>query len=211
MRPRIKICGLTRLEDARFCAAAGADYLGFVLAEDSPRRVDPDLAREIVGWVYGPLTVGVFRDARLDHVNRVARHVGFDLVQLHGSESPDYCRAVEAPVIKAVAVTPDARAHDLEREVERYRDRVRYVLLDTSVRGSSGGTGQTFDWPVASRVVEGNDTFVAGGIGPHNILTVAEQLNPFGLDVSSGAEDSPGVKSFEKVSALLDTLRETST
>ena len=94
MRTRIKICGLTRLEDARYCAAAGADYLGFVFAEESPRCVDADLARDIVGWVYGPSTVGVFKDADPDEVNRVARLVGFDLVQLHGSETPEYCRAI---------------------------------------------------------------------------------------------------------------------
>ena len=205
---KIKICGLTRLEDARYCAASGADYLGFILAEDSPRRITPDLAREIVGWVYGPLTVGVFRNAESAFVNQVAQQVGFDLVQLHGNESPDYCRAIYAPVIKAISVSDEMTGDALMREAARYSESVQHVLLDTSVGGASGGTGVTFDWGVASSVVDPGSTFVAGGLSPLNVAAVIDQLKPFAVDVSSGVEESPGIKSFDKVTALFDAIND---
>ena len=208
MKTRIKICGLTRLEDARYCAASGADYLGFILAEDSPRRITPDLAREIVGWVYGPLTVGVFRNAESAFVNQVAEQVGLDLVQLHGNESPEYCRAIDAPVIKAISVSDEMTGDALMREVARYSESVQHVLLDTSVGGASGGTGVTFDWGVASSVVDSGSTFVAGGLSPLNVATVIDQLKPFAVDVSSGVEESPGIKSFDKVAALFDAIND---
>ena len=206
MRTRIKICGITRLEDARYCAAAGVDYLGFILAAGSPRAVDPHLAREIVNWVYGPLTVGVFRDQDVEFINRVARDVGFDLVQLHGSETPEQCRAVEPPVIKAIAINPSTSAADLEREVQRYRSSAKHLLFDTSIGGTTGGTGKPFDWQVAAAQVDPATSFVAGGIGPENVREVIAQLEPFAVDVSSGVEESPGVKSFERINALLDAV-----
>jgi phosphoribosylanthranilate isomerase len=208
MKTRIKICGLTCLEDARFCAAAGADYLGFILADSSPRQITPELAREIVSWVYGPLTVGVFRDAEVDFVNRVAEQVGFDLVQLHGNESPEYCREMDAPVIKAIPVGPQTTREDLLREMDRFDDFVQHLLLDTAVGGSSGGTGIPFDWQLASDAVDSARTIVAGGISPLNVVDAIDQLHPFAVDVSSGVEKSPGIKSFDKISALFDAVNQ---
>jgi len=209
MKTRIKICGLTRLEDARFCAAAGADYLGFVLARHSPRFVDPVAAKEIVGWVYGPLSVGVFVDEEPETVNRVVREVGFDLVQLHGSETVDICRAIEAPVIKALHVGPETRGEDLGAAIEKYQGTVQHILFDTSVGGESGGTGKTFDWEIVAGLIDPQTAFVAGGIGPENACDVIARLTPFALDVSSGVEAAPGIKSFEKVTALLDAVAAT--
>ena len=105
-------------------------------------------------------------------------------------------------------MTPETTAEDLEREIEQYRADVRHVLLDTSVGGSSGGTGKTFDWSMATGLVDAESMFVAGGLGPDNILDAISQLNPYGVDVSSGVEEAPGVKSFEKVSALIDSVRD---
>lgn len=207
MRTLIKICGLTRLEDARYCAAAGADYLGFVLSERSPRAVSPDQAKEIVGWLYGPQTVGVFVDADPGYVNEVARDVGFDLVQLHGSESPEECAQMEAPVIKAIGVGPNATGESLSQTLDSYRNVVQHVLLDTSMAGVNGGTGRPFDWEVVRDLVRRQQTFVAGGLNPENVQRMIGTLRPFALDVSSGVEESPGVKSFELVSALIDLVR----
>ena len=206
MKTLVKICGLTRLEDARFCAAAGADYLGFVLAKESPRFITPDKVKEIIGWVYGPKTVGVFVDADPSYVNEIAQEIGFDLVQLHGNESVEECRRIDAPIIKAIAVRPDTTAADLEMEIGRYGDSIRHVLLDTSIRGVSGGTGQTFDWAVATDTVRRHDTFVAGGVNSGNVVRVIQHLDPFAIDVATGVEDSPGIKDFEKVSTLLETV-----
>ncbi len=207
MTPRVKICGLTRLEDARYCAAAGADFLGFVMVEGSPRFVSPDLAKDLVSWVYGPKTVGVFANADPSFVNRVAAEVGFDLVQLHGDEGVELCREVEPPVIKAVPISGETSATDLIASVEEYAAVCRYVLLDTAVGGASGGTGQTFDWTIAQELAQSDrKLFVAGGLTPGNVRDVIDLIGPFGIDVSSGVEESPGVKSFEKITALMDAV-----
>lgn len=204
MKTRVKICGLTSLEDARFCAAAGADYLGFVLVESSPRHVTPDHAREIVAWIRGPRTVGVFSDADPDTVNRVVRDVGFDMVQLHGRESVSDCRRILAPVIKVIPVTSETPEPDLETDIECYRDVSEFILLDTAVNGATGGTGRTFDWQIAVQAARRISLFMAGGLSPDNVSAAVQRVHPFGVDVSSGVEAAPGVKDFDKVTSFID-------
>ncbi|MBT8399113.1 MAG: phosphoribosylanthranilate isomerase, partial [Rhodothermia bacterium] len=169
MNPRLKICGITNLEDARFCAAAGVDYLGFVFHQKSPRCISTELAKDINEWIIGPQAVGVFVDEDVDVVNQVADSVGLDLVQLHGTESAQYCGLVEAPVIKALGIAPGTSQDDLVRAAEGYRDAADYLLLDSRVDGRSGGTGISFDWRLARPVCQDRPVFLAGGLRAGNV------------------------------------------
>lgn len=206
MDVKIKICGLTSLADARYCAGAGADYLGFIQHPESPRYIAPDQAREIIDWLYGPTPVGVFVDADADTVNRTADAAGFELVQLHGDEPPALCRAVERPVIKALRVAEETTAEALLAEVERYAEVADYLLLDTDRGGRFGGTGEAFDWSVAREVAQGLPMFLAGGLTPENVGAAVEAVRPFAVDVSSGVEQAPGVKDFDRLADFFDAL-----
>lgn len=204
---KIKVCGITRLEDARFCAGAGADFLGFIQHEESPRYVSPDAAREIIAWLYGPRPVGVFVDIPADRANAIAEEAGFELVQLHGAESPSYCAEMSLPVIRAVRVFPESTADDLAREMDRYVDRVEYFLLDTGKAGFAGGTGIPFAWEKAAGLAERYPLFLAGGISAENVARAVEVVQPLGIDASSGLESSPGVKDFDKLVQFFDAVR----
>jgi len=204
MPPKLKICGITTLEDARYCAAAGADYLGFIQYEDSPRYVAPETAREIIGWMYGPEAVGVFVNATAEVVNEVAEAAGFALVQLHGTEPPEVCARIEHPVIKALHVTPLTTAADLRALMTLYAPQVAFFLLDTSKTGLWGGTGASFDWAVAQDLARDFPLFLAGGLGTGNIAEAVRTVQPYGIDLSSSVEATPGVKDFDKLTAFFD-------
>lgn len=206
MTTKLKICGITRLEDARYAAAAGADYLGFIQYRGSPRYVEPDRVRTIVDWVYGPDPVGVFVDASADHVNRIAEEAGFKLVQLHGDEPVFEVALVERPVIKALRIAPDLTSSTLRRRLRDYEDVVDYFLLDTHSHVRHGGTGVPFDWDVARRLSEDYDLFLAGGIDAGNVRTGIRTLQPYAVDVSSALESSPGVKDFSKIDAFMSSF-----
>ena len=118
----VKICGLTNLEDARFCAGAGADFLGFIQYPKSPRYVAPEVAATIIAWVYGPESVGVFVNEEAATVNRVAEAANFALVQLHGDEPPELCAQIERPVIKAFRLRPETTVDQMRRKMESYRE-----------------------------------------------------------------------------------------
>lgn len=206
MTTKLKICGITRLEDARYCAAAGADYLGFIQYEKSPRYIEPERARQIVEWVYGPVPVGVFVDAPADVVNRTASKAGFQAVQLHGNEPVFEVARVELPVIKALHVAPDTSADDLRRLFRDYEDVVDYFLLDTYSADLHGGTGRTFDWDTARSAISEHRTFLAGGVGASNVATAVAELRPYAVDVSSSVESAPGIKDFEKLDAFFQAF-----
>lgn len=204
MSIKLKICGITELADARYCAAAGADYLGFVQYAPSPRYVAPEMVRQIVEWLYGPEPVGVFVDAPADEVNRTADAAGFTLVQLHGSEPPALCAQIDRPVIKALAVGPDTTPEALRRQMEAYAPHVAYFLLDTQQAGLPGGTGEVFDWEKARSLTADFPLFLAGGLGVHNVEEAVRTLRPFGVDLSSSVEAAPGRKDFDKLAAFFE-------
>jgi phosphoribosylanthranilate isomerase len=207
MRVQLKICGITRLEDARYCAAAGADYLGFIQYEASPRYVAPAQVAEILAWVYGPVAVGVFVDAPADAVNRTAEEVGFGFVQLHGDETPAACSEVERPLIKAVRVRPGDTADALRNRMDPYRPHVAYFLLDTHSASARGGTGRPFDWRVARDLARHYPLFLAGGLGTHNLAEAVRTVRPHGIDLSSSLEEAPGVKDVDKLAAFFDAFQ----
>lgn len=195
----VKICGITNEDDALFAVAMGADALGFVFAP-SPRQVAVqavyDITRRLPPEV---LTVGVFRDELPERVVDIAFQSGVKAVQLHGHETPDQVAQVASHVrwtIKAlVAGTPDARRADTFA--------TPYVLIDAA----SPGSGQVFDWSLLADLPEGPNYILAGGLDPDNVAAAVQAAHPWGVDVSSGVERSPGRKDALKVKAFIERAR----
>ena len=202
---RIKICGITNLEDALACADAGADLLGFNFYSRSPRYIKPEAAREIVAQLSAAiLSVGVFVNAgEPGDVARVADVAGVAAVQLHGDESATFCRELTGRfVIKALRVTGDFKP---ESAAEYETDA---VLLDGFDQGLRGGTGRTFDWSMAQRTREVvARIFLAGGLGPENVAAAVASVQPYGVDACSSLESSPGHKNIARVRAFIKAIR----
>jgi phosphoribosylanthranilate isomerase len=206
MRTRVKICGITTLADARYCAGAGADYLGFIQYPPSPRYLSPAEAAEIIAWLYGISFVGVFVDATPAEIHAAAEKAGFTMIQLSGDETVEHCREIDLPVIKTLHVRPDTEVDDLRRQMEAFEPHVAALLLDTANAGLRGGTGQVFDWNLAAKLSDSFDLFVAGGLHAGNVREVIERVHPFGIDLSSGVEYAPGKKDIDKLADLFETL-----
>ena len=197
----VKICGITRVEDAQAAVAAGANALGFVFWPKSPRYVDPARARDIVATLPPSVTpIGVFVDQPADEVNRVANEVGLGAVQLHGSENEAYVRTMTRPVVKAVAV-----AGGPAPAVDAWTSDVT-VLLDVHDPVKKGGTGKTIDWTMAAEIAKRRNVVLAGGLTPDNVAAAIAQVRPYGIDVSSGVESAPGIKDHERISALFEAV-----
>lgn len=207
MSVKLKVCGITELEDARYLAGAGADYLGFVQHDESPRYAPPALADDILQWIHGPKPVGVFVNTPAEDVNTAAEDAGFELVQLHGQEPPDLVEAVERPVIKAIHVRHDASPEQLRTLFERYEDVAEYFLLDTHDSSVWGGTGESFNWRLARELSKDYPLFLAGGIDAENVGRAVDTMRPFAVDLSSSLESAPGQKSFEKIDAFMDAFQ----
>ena len=198
----IKICGITNLDDALAAVAAGADALGFNFYKASPRYIAPQSAREIVEQLPpSVLTVGVFVNEEAP--TRIAREAGVTALQLHGDESPDYCRQLAADyVIKTFAVFEDFNI-DVIKSYE-----VEAIMLDTRHDKLRGGTGQRFDWSIAqqvSRLVP--KLFLAGGLSPENIEEAIETVHPYAVDTCSALEDKPGKKNHARMRSFIETVR----
>jgi len=191
---RVKICGITTVEDALVAVAAGADAIGLVFHEQSPRSVFPEQAQLIVRAL-PPFVqaVGLFVNVEVDVVNATADLCRLDIVQLHGDESPEFCGLVARRVIKAFRVK-DATSLDSMRNY-----RVAGYLLDAWSPKDYGGTGTTFNWEVAKIAEKFGPIILAGGLTPHNVRNAVKAVAPYGVDVSSGVESAPGKKDPEKV------------
>lgn len=203
MRVRVKICGITRSEDARAAVAAGADALGFMFYERSARYVSvadaADLCRGLPPLVS---KVGVFVDASADFIRHTAGRCGLDAVQLHGGETPEFCGQLERPVIKAVRV----RGPEVLAELPAYVTAA--WLLDTFVPGQPGGTGATFDWGLAAQAVAlGRPVILAGGLTAANVAAAVRQVQPYAVDVSSGVESAPGRKDPAALEAFIRAVQ----
>jgi len=208
-RVAVKICGITSVEDGLAAARAGADALGFVFWPGSPRAVDTATARRI-SQALPPfvLRVGVFVDASREEMARVADQVGLDLVQLHGSESPQQVAAAPRRAIKALRVGAD---FDPELAVA-FQEAAIAVLLDTQSTGAPGGSGQRFDWSKARAVrARVAHLVLAGGLDPDNVEAAIATVGPDAVDVSSGVESSPGRKDEAKVRAFVEAVRKAET
>jgi len=202
----IKICGITSVEDALAAVAAGADALGFNFYKPSPRYVSPQTAREIVAKLpLSVLTVGVFvNEESPKTVRSIANEAGVTALQLHGDESPNYCRELtnDRYVIKTFAVV-----NDLDLEILQDYD-VEAVMLDTKHNALRGGTGRVFDWSIAREVKEAvPKLFLAGGLSPENIGEAIETVRPYAVDACSALEDEPGRKNHERMRAFVELAR----
>lgn len=222
MTARIKICGLTRENDALVAAQMGADFLGFVFVPSSPRCVDADRAKRIVHYVRGWMKqehdrrqldarcapfepreirfVGVFANQDRAEITAVARHAGLDVVQLHGDESPEEVASVRMPVIKAFRV-----GEELTEPVGY--GAAHWYLFDAASSSRFGGTGTRFDWSLVRDLSEEKPFFLAGGLNPENVAEAVRVVHPFGVDVSSGVESAPGIKDHEKIRRFIEEVR----
>ncbi len=186
------------MEDALVAVEAGADALGFVFFQGSPRYISPERAAGIIRCLPPFVqTVGLFVNEELATVNSVADQCGLDVVQLHGEESPDYCTAVTRRVIKAFRV----KDPDSIDAIANYR--VAACLLDAWSPVAHGGTGTTFNWDIAARAAVSHCVILAGGLTPDNVAGAVAAVNPYAVDVSSGVESAPGKKGAELVQAFV--------
>ena len=192
---QVKICGITLIDDALVAADAGADALGLIFYEGSPRGIDVEQAREIARTVppYTTLTA-LFVNPERSLVERVLKAVPISQLQFHGNESAEFCRDFERPYVKSVAVSTD----DEMRQVMREHSASRAFLFDTLVPGKHGGTGKTFDWTKIPAKNVGHRV-LAGGLNAENVAEAIRIGNPDAVDVSSGVESSAGVKDHDLV------------
>jgi len=199
----IKICGITNLEDAQEAVELGADALGFVFYEKSPRKITKEKAKEIIGSLPKEVVkVGLFVDELEEQVNEIASYCNFDILQFHGDETPDYCKKFPQKIIKAF------RIKDKESLVDIPKYEVDYYLLDAYSEELPGGTGKTFNWDLAKEAREfGKPIILSGGLNPENIIEALEKVSPFGVDVSSGVELSPGKKDQKKLEEFITKVK----
>lgn len=204
MPVRVKICGITSIDDALAAAAVGADAIGLVFHPASPRAVDPDTAAAIVRALPPFVTsVGLFVDADAAQIASVLRAVPLDLLQFHGTESPAECERAGRPFIKAVAVRPDL---DLLQFAASFH-RARGLLLDAFVPGVPGGTGVQADWAAIPKAMP-LPVVLAGGLHSGNVAAAVRLVRPWAVDVSSGVERSKGVKDHNKLSEFMRGVRD---
>ena len=201
-RIKVKICGTTSLKDAFLAVENGADAIGFIFYKMSPRNISQKEAKEIILQLPPFIeTVGVFVNETSDKINRIAEQCKLNSIQLHGEESPALCRRVKRKVIKAFRV----KNADSLKSIASYD--VSGFLLDSYNGGSKGGTGQVFDWNLALRVKKQGPVILAGGLNPYNVFTAIHRVKPYGVDVCSGVENSPGIKDHEKIREFIKSVR----
>ncbi len=210
----VKICGITRPQDAELAIGLGARAVGFVFWADSPRRIDPQAAKAIAAGVpAGVAKVGVFVDETAEEIARVMDGAGLDVAQLHGHESPEFCRELKvrlsasAPdvprrVIKAIGLKNGGAVNVSEFDSDIV------LLLDAHDPERRGGTGKTVNWDVARDIAAMRPTILAGGLNAANIKLAIRSVRPYGIDVSSGVESSPGIKDPNRMRSFFEALHD---
>lgn len=199
---KVKVCGITSIEDALAAVEAGADALGFVFFSKSPRNIFPEQAAAIIRCL-PPFVqiVGLFVNEQLTVVNSIADQCGLDVVQLHGEETPEFCAGVKRRVIKAFRVKDQS-------SLDRLGDYdVAACLLDAWSPAAYGGTGETFNWEIAAAAAASQCIILAGGLTPENVAEAVATVKPYAVDVSSGVESAPGVKDREKIFNFIRNAR----
>ncbi|GLS26670.1 phosphoribosylanthranilate isomerase [Marinibactrum halimedae] len=194
-QPRVKVCGITRLDDAHAAVQAGVDAIGLVFYEKSTRFVEIQTARDIALAV-GPFVsvTALFVDAEPDTIETVLSNVPVHLIQFHGQETNEFCQRFQRPFLKAVRMKPGV---DIDALLQSYPD-AQGLLLDTYRKGVPGGTGERFDWALFPEKAP-RPLVLAGGLTPENVVEAIAMTKPYGVDVSGGVESAPGVKSHQKM------------
>ena len=199
---KVKVCGMTSLKDALNAVEGGADAVGFIFYKKSPRSVTMKLVREIVLKLPPFIdTVGVFVDETAEQINKIADYCNLDMVQLHGDESPTFCKRMRRRVIKAF------RVKDMGSVKKLSKFQVSGFILDTFSESLHGGTGKVFDWNLALPAKKFGPVIMAGGLTPNNVRQAIQRVRPYGVDVCSGVESEPGIKDLLKVKEFVYNIR----
>jgi len=205
MRTRVKICGITRCEDAALIVDAGADAIGLVFYEKSPRFVEQVLAAEISLSIPAFISrVALFKDASQQMIDSVLQNVEIDLIQFHGNESAEFCESFTMPYIKALGMRGTEHDADFLLDGATTYASAKALLLDGHAPGEAGGTGESFDWTSIASIEK--PIVLAGGLNVENVKQAVDIVRPYAVDVSSGVESSPGIKDKEKVTAFMQQL-----
>ncbi len=208
-RVRIKVCGMTRREDVRAAVALGIDALGFIFVQASPRCVGSEQAAALLDGLPPFIArVGVFSDAPLETVQDIVEACGLTQVQLHGDETPDYCSRLRSwrrgvSICKAFCIGGE----HLPGHIDRYEQAIDSILLDTYVKGTSGGTGLSFDWRLVAHLRLHCPLILAGGLHPGNVSEAVRAVRPYAIDVNSGVESAPGIKDHDKIRRVVAAVR----
>ena len=199
---KVKICGMTNLKDVKVAVDGGVDAVGFIFYKKSPRSVTMQAVREIV-LELPPFvdSVGVFVNEKAEQINKIADHCKLDRVQLHGDESPAFCKKIRRRVIKAI------RVKDIQSLKKLSDYPVSSFLLDTFSEDQYGGTGKVFDWNLAYPAKKYGPIILAGGLTPINVHQAIQRIQPYGVDVCSGVESQPGIKDHKKMKAFLKNVK----
>jgi phosphoribosylanthranilate isomerase len=206
---KVKICGITNLEDAVLVANLGADFAGMNFYKESPRKISLQMAKDIVSKLPKFITpCGVFVDEEPSALLKTIKKLGLGMIQLHGNESPEYCGRVKSmatvKIIKVFRVSDEQSLAPISAHLEN----IDYILLDTLVQGEQGGTGEVFNWDIALKAKEfGKPIFLAGGLTPENVLDAIEKVDPFAVDVASGVERLPRRKDYQKTMNFIKRSR----
>ena len=199
---KVKICGMTNLKDVKVAVDGGVDAVGFIFYKKSPRSVTMQAVREIV-LELPPFvdSVGVFVNETAEQINKIADHCKLDRVQLHGDESPAFCKKIRRRVIKVI------RVKDIQSLKKLSDYPVSSFLLDTFSEDQYGGTGKVFDWNLAYSAKKYGPIILAGGLTPINVHQAIQRIQPYGVDVCSGVESQPGIKDHKKMKAFLKNVK----
>lgn len=199
MRVRVKICGITRVEDALSAVEQGADAIGLVFYDQSPRNVSIKQAVEIANHIPAFVSVvGLFVNAEPSFINEVISNAKIDLLQFHGDETPEECASYSLPFIKAIRVKSNTNLVQYAKEYSA----AKALLLDAYTEGVAGGTGRVFDWSLIPKQLA-KPIILAGGLKADNVAEAIQQVMPYAVDVSGGVEISKGVKDAAKIAAFM--------
>lgn len=200
---KIKICGITNIDDALNAVELGADALGFVFYSKSKRYIEPAKASEITEIIPPFIKkVGVFSNGDQGLISSIVQEAGLDLIQIHGDETPGYCDKLEYPYIKAFRLKDE---HSLG-DVKKYK--TNYILFDTFSKDEYGGTGKAFDWNILKdHPFENKYVIISGGLNPENVDEAVTLLRPYAVDVSSGVEEYPGKKDIDKIKKFIEAVK----
>lgn len=203
-RTRVKICGITRPEDGIAAALAGADAIGLVFYDRSPRAIDAGRARAICAVLPAFVTkVGLFVNASHEFVDSMLAAVPLDLLQFHGDENADYCRSFARPYLKALRIKPGM---DITAAALDFAS-AQGLLVDAWHDEQYGGTGATFDWSLLGTAVSSERLVLAGGLNPANVAQAITQVRPWAVDVSSGVESAPGIKDKDRIEQFISEVQ----